>query len=212
MTIFRPGANEYYGGSSNIDEAAIMYVNHENSVGRTEHEDSDQSSFILYYKGKQLLIDPGYRPSWFGYNIGKEWLASAFAHNLIMVNPYAMTAIDSLREADELSIDYISTLSDTSSWNSGYSDNYSFSYSDFEPRGHRIGQAGITHGYEETEATNPCYRKYLVNNVKIDHLQIELDYDHEQDNYPESLRSDEINLKRNFYTIDIAGEDPCFII
>ena len=81
-----------------------LIVNHENSVDYGTHEDSDQSSFILYYKGRPILIDPGYKTSKGNAHIGREWLSSPFAHNLIMVNP---TCVDpGYSEEDELDLDY----------------------------------------------------------------------------------------------------------
>jgi hypothetical protein len=38
-----------------------LIVNHEHSGGHSFHEHGDQSSFQLFYKGIQLLIDPGYK-------------------------------------------------------------------------------------------------------------------------------------------------------
>ena len=219
LTILRPPIWNY----GEYQDSAVMYINHENSLANTAHEHSDQSSFILYYKEKQLLIDPGYRPSWESYYIGKEWLTSPFAHNLIMVNPYDdhYTAMgDNFIEEEELNQDYRDLFDDVDEnddddiieWNDSNTDanirdlnHVVFEYGSFEPIGSR-------RWFDDTEIFNPVRKNYLISNENISQLQIELDYDHPQVDYPEILRDDVINQQRNFYSFDLDSDYPYFII
>jgi len=175
-------------------ESATLIVNHENSAYVTSHEDSDQSSFILYYKGKQLLIDPGYRPSWYQYPIGKEWLASAFAHNLILVDPVDGDDILSIENL-ELNADYFNIRTDAEHWNDPSDENeniYEFEEQDIEPSG-EIYQTGIT--------PDPAYKNYLISNSNIKHLQVGINYERSQ-----------TDITRNYYAIDLETDEPYFII
>lgn len=189
-----------------VDEyinSPTMIVNHENSLA-LNHEDSDQSSFQLYYKGKQLLIDPGYAPA-SQYNIAKEWLESPYAHNLIMVNP------DTLREDDALDSDYYDILEDVNV-DSIWAGNVSWSsWSDFHPEKwfEPVGDHGSV---TNAELLTPCSKNYFIQNNKIQHLQSLLEYDHEQSYYElngQPLNTDDdILIDRNYYMID----DSYFII
>ncbi len=210
LTIFRRPIQTY----NDYQDYPVLYVNHENSVGNSGHEHSDQSSFILYYKDKQLLIDPGYRPSWYSYYLGKEWLASPYAHNVIMVNPYdeyynAYSSSNfNLIEENELNGDYRDLFTSLDEWNDPEDNNpnhIKFKFNRFEP----IGDAG---DFNDVIPLNPAHKNYLISNNSITHLQIELDYDHPQSHYPPELVNDEINVKRNFYSIDLESEIPYFII
>ncbi|MCF7913380.1 MAG: T9SS type A sorting domain-containing protein [Candidatus Cloacimonetes bacterium] len=212
LTILRPPVIDY----AEYKDSPVMYINHENSLGYSGHNHSDQSSFILYYKEKQLLIDPGYRPSRKNNSIAKEWLASPFAHNLIMVNPYddnygnstSPAAGETYSEEEELNLDYRDLFTEYDKWNDAGDDDPNevvFLYTSFEP----IGDTG---DFIDTTPLNPAHKNYLYNTDNIAHLQIELDYDHPKDDYPQDLRSDEINLKRNFYSFDLDSDYPCFII
>lgn len=178
-----------------FQEAATLIVNHEHSAGVTSHEHSDQSSFILYYKGKQLLIDPGYRPSWEQYYLGKEWLQSPFAHNLILVNPVGENIMD--EEQNELLLDYFYVRTNAEYWNDPDNtppeeNNYELEVKDFEPSGELL-QTGV--------APDPAYKNYLISNQDIKHLQVGIDYD----------RS-ETAIIRNFFSVDLESDDPYFII
>ncbi|HPR17350.1 MAG TPA: T9SS type A sorting domain-containing protein, partial [Candidatus Cloacimonadota bacterium] len=199
----------------------------------------DQSSFILYYKEKLLLIAPGYRPSWDSYNIGKEWLYSPYSHNLIMVNPYhedygTMSYQNwYFDEQSELSMDYwhavdfYNTYSVTLAqyWNDwrpdygsppfpedpewidlGNPNNYKFKGDGFEPIGPQGGRYGVDH-------KNPAYKNYLICNEYIQHLKINIVYDHPQGDviYPGNI-NDTISIARNFYSLDIEDENPYFIV
>ncbi|MCD4770027.1 MAG: heparinase II/III-family protein, partial [Bacteroidales bacterium] len=166
-TILRRKVNSV----NDFTDYPVLVVNHENSQSRTAHEHSDQSSFILYYKGKQLLIDPGYRPSNASYYIGKEWLASAYAHNLIMVNPHdQFYNQECYWEDSELEEDYwnplfhyegqyiLGTIIDY--WNNmgeiaslGSPNNYEFNVKGFEP----IGQSGE---WDDNEPKNQAIKKF----------------------------------------------------
>jgi parallel beta-helix repeat protein len=176
-----------------FQEAATLIVNHEHSAGVTSHEHSDQSSFILYYKGKQLLIDPGYRPSWEQYYLGKEWLESPFAHNLILVNPVGENIMN--EEQNELLLDYFYVRTNAEYWNDPNDDNtnnYSLDTTDFEPSGELL-QTGV--------APDPAYKNYLISNRNISHLQVGINYS----------RS-ETDITRNFYALDLETDFPYFII
>ena len=210
LTILRRPIQNY----NDYQDYPVLFVNHENSSGNTGHEHSDQSSFILYYKDKQLLIDPGYRPSWFSYYLGKEWLASPFAHNVIMVNPYDdyynaySSSTFNLIEENELSGDYRDLFTDFDEWNDPADNNpnhIKFKYDRFEP----IGKSG---DFNNVIPINPSQKNYLISNSDVSHLQVEIDYDHPQSHYPADLVNDEINVKRNFYSFELESENPYFII
>ena len=192
-----------------------LIVNHEDYIDHQEHEHSDQTSFILYYKARQLLIDPGYLPTSGNYYIAKEWLASPFAHNLVMVNPEWQD--ETHNEDDELLYDYSDSLiSDV--WNGPSYNEYAFNYRDFEP----IGRTWEYSQHDDDEippANFPPYnssqRNYIIENEDIEHLQVEITYDHPQLEYGGEYNGnadDIINVKRNFYFVDKNLENPYFII
>ena len=213
VTILKRPVNDF----SDYYDHPVLVVNHENSISRTGHEHSDQSSYIMYYKGKQLLIDPGYRPSWESYWLAKEWLQSPFAHNMIMVNPHYDS---SNQEDEELEQDYWHPYiycddpanefsywndEDTSGDDMDNPNNYSFDFREFEP----IGDAA---SYNSDNIANPAYKNFIIQEDNINHLQVEIEYDHPQENYPSHLKNDIINIKRNFYSVDLESENPFFII
>jgi hypothetical protein len=212
-----------------------MIINHENYIDQEGHEHSDQTSFILYYKGRQLLIDPGYIPAAKSYWFAKEWLVSPFAHNLIMVNPYRGIT-EGHSESLELERDYYNPLdyyngnhtvnSIIDYWNDidylgedlGNPNNYDFKYRDFEP----IGQTWLSSEHNNTGIPpvnfppyNPAQKEYFIDNNNIQHLQISVSYDHPQLQYGGAYNgepSDIIDIKRNFYMINRASDNPYFII
>ncbi|MDN5354539.1 MAG: Heparinase II/III-like protein [Candidatus Cloacimonadota bacterium] len=189
FTMLRNTVNDW----DDFQKAPTLIVNHEHSAGVTSHEHSDQSSFILYYKGKQLLIDPGYRPSWWQYYLGKEWLESPFAHNLILVNPMGENIM--AEEQNELLLDYFYVRTNADYWNDPDDDNtniYSLDITDFEPSGELL-QTGV--------APDPAYRNYLISNRDISHLQVGINYS----------RS-ETDITRNFYALDLETDYPYFVI
>jgi hypothetical protein len=204
-TIFRRNVSSL----DDFTDYPVLVVNHENSPSRTAHEHSDQSSFILYYKGEQLLIDPGYRPSNASYYIGKEWLASAYAHNLIMVNPHDVfyDNITILNEDDELEYDYWTLDGNLDLWNGEATNIVEFQFNKFEP----IGQSGE---WDDNEPKNPAIKNFLIKNKNIEHLQVEVEYDHPQGeaHYPANKYADLIDITRNYYSFDIEEENPYFII
>ncbi|MBT7039189.1 MAG: T9SS type A sorting domain-containing protein [Bacteroidetes bacterium] len=209
VTIFRRPFQSY----GNYKEYPVLVVNHENSVSYSSHEHSDQSAFVLYYKGKQLLTHSGNHPSVRNPNIANHWLESAYAHNLIMVNPHheyyedASTDDYGLLESEELDSDYNNIRQDVAIWNGvGAINNYPFSLMQFEP----AGLAGSD--YSDDVAKNPAYKNYLIRNQQQQHLQVGILYDHLQDFYPSELSNDEIDIERNFYAIDIEEPNPYFII
>ena len=184
-----------------------LIINHENYIDQEGHEHSDQTSFILYYKGRQLLIDPGYIPAASSYYLAKEWLASPFAHNLIMVNPYRGGSEGGNyghTEYFELEMDYqnpldyytgsftINSLEDywnDTGYNSGIEvdlgnpNNYNFKYRDFEP----IGQTWFEWDHEELGippvdylSFNPAQREYFVEHNDKQHIKVSISYDHPQ--------------------------------
>ncbi len=235
ITILRRPILSY----NDYKEHPVLIVNHENSLG-SGHEHSDQSSFILYYKEKQLLTASGYRPSWDSYKIAKEWLDSPFSKNLIMVNPHHKAyeemkykdsggSIYGFWEEDELNMDYSDpfsynniTTSIIDYWNDGCPNkkspdkwidfgnpnNYRFFKDAFEP----IGPQG---SYGKTIPKNQATKQYLIDNEEMQHLRIDIKYDHPQHRsiYPKALNKDDvIDISRNFYFIDIEEEEPYFII
>ncbi|HCX72539.1 MAG TPA: hypothetical protein DHM37_02375, partial [Candidatus Cloacimonas sp.] len=140
-----------------------------------------------------MLIDPGYRPSWWQYYLGKEWLESPFAHNLILVNPMGENIM--AEEQNELLLDYFYVRTNADYWNDPDDDNtniYSLDITDFEPSGELL-QTGV--------APDPAYRNYLISNRDISHLQVGINYS----------RS-ETDITRNFYALDLETDYPYFVI
>jgi len=172
-----------------------LIINHDNSLNLSNHEHGDQSSFQLYYKGIQLLTDPGYRPDLTDgcFNVGKEWLLSPYAHNLILVNP------DTLREIDELNTDYYNVYP--------YNDPPDSNLYKFESN-KRYEPVGYHGTVSENVLMNPCYKNYLISTDEIEHIQIGIVYDHHQEHYDDNATypnlnpADTICIKRNFYSID----------
>ncbi|NQV17785.1 MAG: heparinase II/III family protein [Armatimonadetes bacterium] len=200
FTIFRKATSNNY----EIYNSPTLIVTHDKSNNYSSHEHSDQGGFMLYYKGKPLLIDPGYRPTW-DSNIGREWLHSPFAHNVIMVNPYRTDANHS--ETVELNDDYWSLAGDWEGWKDVTYNSYEFYWYDFEPIG------WYNEVFEDKQKTNPTNKQYFISNHKLQHLKVKIDYDHPR---PDSVYNgnelDEIEVNRNYYTIDIEDGNPCFII
>ena len=192
FTILRKAVTDW----DEFQESPTLIVNHEHSAYVTSHEDSDQSSFILYYKGKQMLIDPGYRPSWFQYFLGKEWLESPFAHNLIMVDPVGGDDILSIEQA-ELTADYFNVRTDSVYWNDPNNDdpetnNYELDVRTLEPSGE-----SLVYG----SAPDPAYRNYLISNNSTTHLQVGINYERSQ-----------TDITRNYYAMSLESDIPYFII
>ena len=65
-----------------FQEQSAMWITHNEGLSYSGHEQGDQSSFVLWYKGQQLITDPGYF-SMYAYN--HNWCNSSFAHNVIQV-------------------------------------------------------------------------------------------------------------------------------
>ena len=177
-------------------DVPTLIVNHEHSSNVTSHEDSDQSSFILYYKGKQMLIDPGYRPSWNQYYLGKEWLESPFAHNLIMVDPVDEDDILSIEQA-ELTADYSNVRTDIIYWNDPNNDDPETNNEPLDIRNLEPSGESLVYG----TAPDPAYRNYLISNNSTIHLQVGINYERSQ-----------TDINRNYYALELDSDNPYFII
>ena len=221
FTIMRPEINDL----NEFKNAPYLFVNHENSAAYSGHEHSDQSSFVLYYKGKQLLIDPGYLPARESYFLAKEWLASPYAHNLIMANPECYNDYENVE--DELFDDYINIRNSLDDWNDVTNTNpnyYDFNYYSFEPVGrcyypyNIFPGSGGSVGLPDSPLIpkNPAFRNYMVENDNIQHLQVEIEYDHPQAGETYSHYNgnpdDIINIKRNFYGLNFNEGNEYFVI
>ncbi|MCK4313125.1 MAG: heparinase II/III family protein, partial [Candidatus Cloacimonetes bacterium] len=221
FTIMRPEINDL----NEFKNSTYLFVNHENSAPYSSHEHSDQSSFVLYYKGKQLLIDPGYLPARKSYFLAKEWLASPYAHNLIMVNPQCNNDYENVE--DELFYDYTNIRNSLYNWNDSTCTDpnyYNFNYYSFEPVGRcyypypDLPSSQYSVGLPDSPLIpkNPAFRNYLIDNDNVQHLQVEIEYDHPQagetySNY-NGNPNDIINIKRNFYGLNFNEGNEYFII
>ncbi|MDP8201572.1 MAG: heparinase II/III family protein [Candidatus Tenebribacter burtonii] len=195
-----------------------LIVNHENYIDNNEHEHSDQTSFILYYKGRQLLIDPGYHPTSSNYHIAKDWLASPYAHNVLMVNPDWGNVVYGYNETFELEKDYYDSLLAVT-WNGPLYNEYSFREHNFEP----IGRTWLAYEHDDQEIPpanfvpyNPSYKEYFIENNNIQHLQVSIKYDHPKVDYGtvfgEDAKEDIIDIKRNFYAFEMNNSNDSFFI
>jgi tetratricopeptide (TPR) repeat protein len=63
-------------------DQSAMWITHNEGLSYSSHEQGDQSSFVLWYKGRQLITDPGYFSV---YADNHNWCNSSFAHNVIQV-------------------------------------------------------------------------------------------------------------------------------
>ena len=179
FSILRPEINSI----SEFRNAPTLFVNHENSAPYSSHEHSDQSSFVLYYKGKQLLIDPGYLPSRKNYDLAKEWLASPYAHNLVIVNPLWGTNADTCGYyvENELFEDYQNIRTNAPSWLSRNNE-YDFNYYAFEPVGRcyypypDFPSSQYSVGLPDSPLIpkNPAVKNYLLVNDNAQPLQVGL--------------------------------------
>ena len=148
-----------------------LIVNHENSYHGLVHEQDDQGSFQLYYRGKHLLIDPGYQSgAW--YHHGRDWLNSAYAHNLPLIKP------DAINEQENLNTDYKLPIS-TNVINI-----------------EKIPPLGVTNIHSGTWGNTEykAVRTYFSETSSIKEMQIELNYD--------NIENDDYLLKRNFFLLD----------
>ncbi len=171
FTILRDEVND----KDNLIENPAMYILHENSIG-IYHDQGDQSSYLFYYKGKQLIIDPGYKPDHpnvppggTGWFYGLDWCKSSYAHNLIVVTP------DSVSEYNELDLDF---------WNYNFCSSFSFS----------IWQPDGSTPYNNNPACpNPAVNQYLIKNSNIEKTKVFLEY-----NYPDN----DVQVYRNYYKVE----------
>lgn len=98
LTTFLPESGYAVFRDSWDKDATYMLLLAEHLPNRSNHEQADQTSFILYSKGAYLAIDPGdgraYRKkpddlyTWKSYSLSRSevWLQSGFGHNLITVD------------------------------------------------------------------------------------------------------------------------------
>jgi hypothetical protein len=164
-----------------FQEKPALWINHKKSRS-LYHEHSDQASFIMYYKGRNLIIDPGYTSGdWTGY--GRTWLNSPHSHNLIIISQ----DIDNIfsNEDDHLNTDYYNP------------DLTTVPLKVIEPKGKSSIQ-------KEEITGSQSFKEYLINNGAITCLNVSLDYYDTDHNNPqwEPHGETEIALNRHFYFID----------
>ena len=178
ITVFRQkGISDFTGYKDGLQ----LILSHENSYYPAVHEQDDQSSYQLYYQGKQLLIDPGYNArndKWSGF--GRRWLNSAYAHNLIIIKP------DSVNEQENLRTDYQYPPPP------GAKTDIILVHP--KGAGSRTAQPGAPLGTPK----DPSYREFISVLPSIKKMQESLAYETDiHDNYEYHYL-----LQRNFYLID----------
>ncbi len=145
-----------------------MYITHKNSMN-CDHNQADQTSYSFFYRGKQFLIDPGYNNKYKGWNYGRVWMHSPYAHNMIIVNPLENN------ERNEILEGYISFDNDT------YNEYRNFiSTGNDDLRSYRPSCTPYS-AYPSTAAElfkSPAYKIYLSQNFETDMLQTFLRYDY----------------------------------
>jgi len=179
--------------TTEFKDQSAMWITHNQGVSYSSHEQGDQSSFVLWYKGQQLITDPGY------YSISDPdfenhgWCVSSFAHNVIQV--------ENITEG--LNLDY------------SFEDNspqlpvntYEF-IEKIEP----IGRHDIL--ADPAEVTrNPVTKCYQYESNDISALKVNLKYYNTHDNVQgndkgHEIGSEKIDLFRYYYRV---GEDMYLI-
>ncbi|RLC52904.1 MAG: hypothetical protein DRH79_04355 [Candidatus Cloacimonadota bacterium] len=130
---------------SDLEEGPALYVLYENSMGHHDH--ADQTSYSLFFKEEELLINPGYKWTL------REWVWSPYAHNMIVVSP------DSLGEYDELYKDF---------WYDSLGVN---TFTGYEPK-----PLPDHTNHTNPVCQSPAYKNYGFSFQDIDRLKIELNY------------------------------------
>jgi len=171
LTVFRNGIIT----QNDFENSIQMYINYDNDLDPSWHEDGDQTSFQLFAFGKYLLIDPGYKSG----SKAKQWIGSSYGHNLIIVNP------DSSNEAEHLEYNY-------QSGGGGHA------LSEKEPEKRRLLSPSYVQNHPETvyAAPNPAYKEHFITNQNIEELKIYMNY------VQDPNEDDTVRVERDFYFID----------
>lgn len=144
-----------------------MYITHKNSMN-CDHNQADQTSYSFFYRGKQFLLDPGYRNVYYNWKYTRVWMKSPYAHNMVIVNP-----LDQI-ELGEIEAGYINC-------EDYYYDGLYFkshgtdSLKSYRPSC-RMESAVPTTAAEMFKS--PSYRTYISQNTEMDILQTFLRYDY----------------------------------
>ncbi|MDD3104232.1 MAG: heparinase II/III family protein, partial [Candidatus Cloacimonetes bacterium] len=148
-----------------------LKIVHENSFSGY-HDQADQSSFSFFYKGKQFLIDPGYYR--YGWDDGRKYCRSPYAHNMLIVNP-SDTVLSSLLNNQGALYRPISAFN---------------SYD----------EEAVT---EEQMIEDPCIRDYFQKSPNLDLLKLRLGYRNAEDwSQPLSQQNVIALLSRSFVRDD----------
>ncbi|MCD4828323.1 MAG: right-handed parallel beta-helix repeat-containing protein [Candidatus Cloacimonetes bacterium] len=196
-----------------------LAINHENSYTNYGHEDSDQSSFILFFKGRPILIDPGYRPTNHNYWYGKAWLASPYAHNLILANPSHGQGSNQNEEntIESLALDnYVDDRTNDDRWRGEVDTGNGFllHLPHLEPVGLSADWPSLLDGTYSAETKNPAFKTDEYYRDNIEHVLVQCVYDHPQGTagYPSDNVSDILTVNRNFYLLNKDSDAPCVAI
>ncbi len=146
-----------------------MYITFKHSMNHW-HNHADQTSYSFFYKGKQFLLDPGYRNNFINNsNYTHTWMESPYAHNMIVVSPLDDT------ERDELQHGYIEFDDDTYIDGSYLKCNGSVINHSFRPT---CRQENTNPDSDNYLYKSPAYKKYFTINNNSDLLQTCLRYDY----------------------------------
>jgi hypothetical protein len=182
--------------TTEFHQTPTLYITHRNTYA-PGHSDDDQTSFVMFYKGKDILIDPGYKDgAGWSNQFGEEWLDSPYAHNMPIIQPDLQNESDFLIEKGYWSGTQVGD---------GVLDN--------------IPPYGDMMYYPETPSNpyyrniNPAYRRYSYKNSLTQSTKIEMNYSipsgYQYDtNWNRYFLSYDVKQTRNFYQID----DLYFII
>ncbi len=156
-----------------FQEQSAMWITHNEGLSYSGHEQGDQSSFVLWYKGQQLITDQGYFSGVYADN--HVWCNSSFAHNVIQV------------ENTSHNLDY--TFEDTSP----YLDVWDI-IGEIEP-------FGMHYIYQNPADTtrNPINKSYQYVNNDISSLKVNLKYYNTQNGH--RIGSEKLDLFRYFYRV-----------
>ncbi|MCB5260786.1 MAG: heparinase II/III-family protein, partial [Candidatus Cloacimonetes bacterium] len=144
-----------------------MQITHENSFSGY-HSQADQSSYSFFYNGKQFLIDPGYYRT--GWNDGRTFCRSPYAHNMLIVNPSETAQNDLLNNLG-----------------GNYRPLSAFQYYEKET---------VT---PEEMVEDPCFREYFQKSPDLDILSLKLGYRNSDNNsLPLAQQIQIASLSRSF--------------
>ena len=204
LTILRDTVSDF----NEYNEKPALYISHEKSYYAYSHNDGDQGSYQLWYKGVPLLIDPGYGPGLWEY--AREWLSTPYSHNCILMNP------EWAEEELELTLDY-NDIADPcelvdpngpnvpSNWIGNIDHHIWNPERKYEPLGKAFDRgAGDASALENPTIYNPSEKLYEVYNSEVEHIKVKIPYYHLQVDGGQYYGDpdDDIDLFRNYYFFD----------